>query len=436
MDTERRAFEWCQSDSTMMVSPAFVTVSPVLSVTGAAIGTFKRVPSSTLRQGSWFHGNSVSTPGRRYGRVSVNCLPMTMKKDSSSRSQKPARGFGSSQSSESPSETSSSTSSAPAPSSPPKSRPKWMGFSLADLPPPFRYRGPLRPGDLSPRREVPKGIRKPDYWRDGIPKGKVPRFAWDINTLNEDEISKMRVSGRMAREILDIAGRMVKPGVTTDEIDEVVHNEIIKRNAYPSPLNYNGFPKSCCTSINEVVCHGIPSSTALVDGDIINIDITVYYNGFHGDCSETFLVGNVDARGRELVRVTYECLDRAIEACGPGVAVKEIGGVIEEHATKFGFTVVRNFCGHGVNSVFHTTPNVVHFKNEEPAGVLKPGTTFTIEPMINEGTLKNVTWPDGWTATTADGKRSAQFEHTLLITEDGVERLTGKIESSPKFFWE
>lgn len=309
------------------------------------------------------------------------------------------------------------------------------GFGIEQLPR-FKFTGDLRPGILTPTRTVPDNIRKPDYWKDGRPKGKVPRFAWDIVTLSAGDIEKMRVSCRLAREVLDIAGQMVKVGALTDEIDAVVHEEIIKRNAYPSPLNYNGFPKSCCTSINEVVCHGIPSDTALVDGDIINIDITLYHDGFHGDCSETFLVGDVNEKGRKLARVTHECLELAIAACGPGFLVNQIGGVIEEHASKHGFSVVRNFCGHGVNSVFHTTPNVVHFKNNEPAGVLKPGTTFTIEPMINEGTHKNIMWPDNWTATTMDGKRSAQYEHTLLVTEHGVEKLTGKIESSPKYFWE
>lgn len=302
--------------------------------------------------------------------------------------------------------------------------------------PQFQFTGKLRPGIVSEMRKVPEEIPRPDYWKDGRPKARQPRFPWEITTLSDEEIARMRVSGRLAREVLDIAGRMVRPGVLTDEIDITVHEEIIKRGAYPSPLNYNKFPKSCCTSINEVVCHGIPDTTALVDGDIVNIDVTLYFNGFHGDCSETYLVGNVDENGQKLVKTTYECLERAIAICKPGLAVKKIGGVIEEHATKHGLSVVRNFCGHGVNSVFHTTPNVVHYKNNDPAGILKAGTTFTIEPMINEGSAKNVIWPDDWTATTIDGKRSAQFEHTLLITETGVEKLTGKIETSPKFFWE
>ncbi|CAN8066719.1 unnamed protein product [Agarophyton chilense] len=309
------------------------------------------------------------------------------------------------------------------------------GFSVEQIPR-FKFTGKLRPGMVLKRRPVPSEIQRPNYWKDGKPKAKLPRFATEIQSLTEAEVDKMRVSCRMAREILDIAGQMIEPGIVTDQIDAVVHEETVKRGAYPSPLNYNGFPKSCCTSINEVVCHGIPDTTALVNGDIINVDVTVYYDGYHGDCSETFLVGDVDERGKKLVRVTHECLEKAIEICKPGLPVKRIGGVIEEHAKRHGFTVVRNFCGHGVNSIFHTTPHVMHFKNNDPAGILQPGVTFTIEPMINEGTHRNVTWPDDWTTTTLDGKRSAQFEHTLLITDEGVERLTQKLASSPKYFWE
>lgn len=316
-----------------------------------------------------------------------------------------------------------------------KERSGGRGFSLRQVPR-FKFTGKLRPGVVGDKREVPAEIPRPDYAKDGIPKAKQPKFPWDIEVKSPEAIAKMRVAGRIAREVLDAAGRMVEPGVFTDEIDAVVHAETIARGAYPSPLNYNKFPKSCCTSVNEVVCHGIPDSTALVNGDIINVDVTVFFDGFHGDCSEMFLVGEVDEAGKRLVRTTYECLERAIAICKPEVAVKKIGGVIEEHAKAAGLSVVRNFCGHGVGSVFHTTPNIMHYKNNEPAGIMKAGVTFTIEPMINEGTAKNVTWPDEWTATTLDGKRSAQYEHTLLITETGVEKLTGKIESSPKYFWE
>jgi methionyl aminopeptidase len=310
-----------------------------------------------------------------------------------------------------------------------------VGFGRP-LPGTFRYTGRLRPTVLTPPRLVPEEIARPDYAKDGKPKNKHPKFPWVIETKTEEEIAKMRVSGRLAREVLDIAGLAVQAGVTTDEIDEIVHAATIERGAYPSPLYYHEFPKSCCTSVNEIVCHGIPDGTILVDGDIINVDVTVYYDGYHGDCSETYVVGNVDEAGKKLVRTTYECLERAMSLCKPDVPIKRIGGVIEEHAVANGLTVVRNFCGHGIGSVFHTTPNVVHYKNDDPAGLMKPGITFTIEPMVNEGVAKNVTWPDDWTAATADGKRSAQFEHTLLITDNGVEVLTAKLPDSPRFFWE
>lgn len=314
-------------------------------------------------------------------------------------------------------------------------RPAGRGFGLSQMTS-FNFTGPLRPGVVSPKRNVPEKIQRPNYAKSGVPRDRVPRVPWDIEVKDAATIERMRVAGRLAREVLDAAGRAVKVGVTTDEIDAVAHAETIARGAYPSPLNYNKFPKSCCTSINEVVCHGIPDNTVLVDGDIVNVDITVFYDGVHGDCSEMFLVGNVDEDGRRLVRTTYECLQSAIAICGSGVAIKHIGTPIERTATAAGFSVVRNFCGHGIGEVFHTTPNVIHCANNEPAGIMQAGMTFTIEPMINEGTHKNVTWPDDWTCTTLDGKRSAQFEHTLLITKNGVEALTGKIETSPKFFWE
>lgn len=309
------------------------------------------------------------------------------------------------------------------------------GFTVRRVPG-FKYHGKQRPGKLSPPRVVPETIPRPDYVSDGIPKGRVPRFPWDIEVKTAEEVEAMRYAGRVAREVLDAAGRAVGVGVATDEIDEVVHEESIKRGGYPSPLRYNGFPKSCCTSVNEVICHGIPDSNKLKDGDIVNVDVTVYVGGFHGDCSEMFLVGNVDDEGKRLVKTTWECMEKGIEICKPGVKVKQIGSVIEDFAKSQGFSVVRGFCGHGIGSIFHTTPNVMHYRNNEPAGKMKPGITFTIEPMINEGKLDSTMWPDDWTATTVDGKRSAQFEHTILITENGAERLTGKIESSPKYFWE
>ena len=310
----------------------------------------------------------------------------------------------------------------------------------------FEYTGSVRPGKLSPRRVVPRdtGITFPDYAKDGIPKAVNPLFPWLIEVKTEEEIGKMRAAGRAAREVLDIAGKLVSQasgvGLTTDEIDAVVHEETIKRGGYPSPLNYHGFPKSCCTSVNEIICHGIPDDRKLQQGELINIDITVYLDGYHGDCSEMFVVGGDDCcddAGKELIQVTYDCWLSAMNTCKPGNDYKDIGAIIEDYVTDKGFTTVRNFCGHGIGSVFHSTPNILHYRNNEPAGQMAYGHTFTVEPMICEGTNKHVSWPDEWTAATADGKRTAQFEHTLLVTHEGVEPLTGKIEgSSILHFWE
>lgn len=302
----------------------------------------------------------------------------------------------------------------------------------------FPYSGSIRPGKQSPKRIVPNdtGITFPDYALDSIPKATPPLLPWMIDVKTEEEIVKMRAAGRAAREVLDAAGRVAKVGVTTDEIDALVHEETLKRGAYPSPLNYHGFPKSCCTSVNEIICHGIPDDRKLQDGDIINIDITVYLDGYHGDCSEMFVIGDVDDDAKELLQATYDCWVSAMNMVKPGRDYKDIGGIIEDYVTPKGFTTVRNFCGHGIGSVFHSTPNILHYRNNEPAGEMAYGHTFTIEPMICEGVAKHVSWPDEWTAATADGKRTAQFEHTLLVTHDGVEPLTGKLPTSPVQFWE
>ncbi|EKX31306.1 hypothetical protein GUITHDRAFT_156633 [Guillardia theta CCMP2712] len=301
----------------------------------------------------------------------------------------------------------------------------------------FKYTGTQRPSRLSPPRQIPDNIMKPDYAEDGTPKARQLGMPWDIPVNSPEDIEGVRAASRAAREVLDIAGAAVKPGMTTDEIDALVHEETIKRGCYPSPLNYNGFPKSVCTSINEVICHGIPcTNTRLKEGDIINIDVTCYLNGYHGDCSETFCVGEVDDAGKKLVKVTYDAWQAAIKICKPGVPYSQIGGVIDDIVTKEGFTSTRNFCGHGVGKIFHSNPTVLHYKNKQNNGVMAPGHIFTIEPMINEGGVQNMMWKDNWTATTRDGKRSAQFEHTLLITKDGVEALTAKTENSPRYWWE
>ena len=307
----------------------------------------------------------------------------------------------------------------------------YMGFGVDT----FRYTGKVRPGTKSPTRKIPTSIVRPDYADDGRPKARGGLLPWQVEKKTPKDIEGMRVAGRIAREVLDAAGAMVAPGVTTDAIDALVTEESIKRGAYPSPLNYHRFPKSCCTSVNEVICHGIPDSSVLNDGDIVNIDITCYYGGYHGDCSEMFLVGEVDEAGKQLVRVTYECWQAAIDYCQPGRPFNGIGKAIAEYIEPYGYSSVREFCGHGIGSVFHTNPNILHYKNNEP-GKMEVGHVFTIEPMICEGTADHVMWNDDWTATTKDGGRSAQFEHTLLITPTGAEPLTGRLPTSNPFYWE
>jgi methionyl aminopeptidase len=242
----------------------------------------------------------------------------------------------------------------------------------------------------------------------------------------------MRLAGRAAREVLEIVKAAVTPGITTDELDAIAHEAYLERGGYPSPLNYHGFPKSICTSVNEVICHGIPDSRPLEEGDIVNVDITIYLDGVHGDCSETVLVGQVDNDARRLVRVAYECMMKGIEAVRPGSRVRDIGRAIEDHATKHRFSVVQAFVGHGIGEDFHTEPQVAHYYDARFTAVLRPGMTFTIEPMINEGVWQHRQWSDNWTAVTADLKLSAQFEHTLLLTEDGPELLT-RADQEPEF---
>jgi len=314
---------------------------------------------------------------------------------------------------------------------------RMSGFGFAKTSGKKNAPGLQKPSVPSAKRVVPPEIMLPDYALDGNPKAKPPIMPWDIHVNSPEEIAGIRKAARAAREVLDLAGQAAKVGVTTDEIDELVHTETIKRGGYPSPLNYCGFPKSVCTSINEVVCHGIPcTKTTFKNGDIVNIDVTVYLDGFHGDCSETFCVGECDEEAKRLIKTTYQAWQSAIAICKPGVPYSEIGGVIDDIVQAQGYTSTRNFCGHGVGAVFHTNPTILHFKNKQNNGVMKEGHIFTIEPMVNEGVAQNVMWKDNWTATTRDNKRSAQFEHTLLITKDGVEALTAKTETSPKFFWE
>jgi methionyl aminopeptidase len=226
--------------------------------------------------------------------------------------------------------------------------------------------------------------------------------------------------------VLRVTGEAVRVGITTDALDQIAHDETLRLGGYPSPLNYRGFPKSLCTSVNEVICHGIPDARPLEDGDIVNLDVTVFLDGMHGDCSATFLVGEVDPGGRKLVLVARECLERGIGAVRPGRPISDIGKAIEAHASRHGYGVVRAYCGHGIGESFHTALQVPHHYDPSVKRVMEPGMTFTVEPMITEGTWQDLLWDDGWTAVTADGKRSAQFEHTLVVTTDGAEILTAE----------
>jgi len=296
-----------------------------------------------------------------------------------------------------------------------------------------KYSGRLRPGKRVPPRAVPPHIARPDYADDGVPKhGRL-----SIDAKTGALADAMREASRISREVLDCAVAAARAGVTTDEIDAVVHAEAIARGAYPSPLGYRGFPKASAISLNEVICHGIPDDTALRDGDILNIDVSCFYGGVHGDLSEMVLVGHVDEPAKALVKATHDAWRAAIGSCGPGVPYAHIGRVIEEHIEPLGYSIVKQFCGHGIGRVFHEPPNVLHYKTAlGSSAVMEVGHCFTIEPMINEGSDGCLEWTDGWTVTTRDGKRSAQFEHTLLVTDDGVDVLTERTAASQAFWWE
>ena len=266
---------------------------------------------------------------------------------------------------------------------------------------------------------VPAHIPRPPYAETGM---SVP---WDDTPQVHDAegLARMRAAGRLAARVVNAAGALVKPGVQTDFIDRQVHQMVVDAGAYPSPLNYGKFPKSVCTSVNECICHGIPDSRELREGDIINIDVTVFLDGYHGDTSRMFYVGEVADEARRLVECTTEALYSAIAVCGPDVPYKRIGAAIQRVADEGGYGVVKTFVGHGLGTVFHCSPTILHHRNNDPGKMLL-GQTFTIEPMLTVGSTRAKYWKDNWTAVTSDGSLSAQREHSLLITPDGAEILT------------
>ncbi|WP_406281716.1 type I methionyl aminopeptidase [Embleya sp. NBC_00896] len=277
----------------------------------------------------------------------------------------------------------------------------------------------LVPGKATPIRSVPADIPRPEYVGKPAPTPYTGPEVQDAET-----IERMRVAGRIAAGAMEAAAAHIAPGVTTDELDKVAHEYVLDHNAYPSCLGYRGFPKTICTSINEVICHGIPDSTRLSDGDIVNIDVTVFIGGVHGDTDATYLVGDVDEESKLLVERTREALNRGIKAVRPGRQINVIGRVIESYAKRFGYGVVRDFTGHGINSSFHSGLIIPHYDDPRATTVMEPGMTFTIEPMLTLGTYDYDMWDDGWTVVTQDRKRTAQFEHTLVVTDSGAEVLT------------
>jgi methionyl aminopeptidase len=279
--------------------------------------------------------------------------------------------------------------------------------------------GLLIPGRLSPAPPVPASNARPQYGGRPAPS---PNAGGDRYT--PDEVERIRAAGRVAAGAIEAAAVAIRPGVTTDELDRIAHEYVVAHGAYPSTLGYRGYPKSCCTSVNEVICHGIPDDTVLEEGDLVNLDVTAYLDGMHGDLNATFLVGEADEEVRLLVERTREALARGIRAVAPGRQVNVIGRAIESYAKRFGYGVVRDYTGHGVGRAFHTGLVIPHFDDPNATTVLEPGMVFTIEPMLTLGTADWDLWDDDWTVVTRDRSLTAQFEHTLVVTERGAEILT------------
>lgn len=277
----------------------------------------------------------------------------------------------------------------------------------------------LKPGTVGPEREVPAHIPRPPY----AANYDNPGWTNAVEVHDEEGLKKMRAACKLAAQVLQHAGTRVKPGVRTDEIDAEVHKMIVEAGAYPSPLRYGKFPKSVCTSVNECVCHGIPDSRPLVDGDIVNIDVTVYLNGYHGDTSSMFFCGEVSEKAKRLCQATKEAMEAGIQECRPGAPVKKIGAACSRVAEQYKLSVVAEFCGHGVGKIFHASPVIQHTRNNV-GDKMKTWQTFTIEPILCTGSPRNSIWADDWTCVTRDGSLAAQYEHTILVTPDGAEVLT------------
>ncbi len=278
---------------------------------------------------------------------------------------------------------------------------------------------PVTPHTITPQRDVPRSIPRPEYVGRPAPK----RYTGS-HVQPAEVIEKMRVAGRIAAEAMYEAAKAIAPGVTTDALDTVAHEYMLDHGAYPSALGYRGFPKSICTSVNEVVCHGIPDLRPLEDGDLVKIDVTAFKDGVHGDNCGTFYCGDVDEESRLLTERTQEALNRAIKAVRPGRPISVIGRVIESYAKRFGYGVVRDYTGHGVHTTFHSGLVILHYDEPRMDTVMQPGMTFTIEPMLTLGTHETNQWDDDWTVVTTDGSRVAQWEHSLVVTETGAEVLT------------
>jgi methionyl aminopeptidase len=279
--------------------------------------------------------------------------------------------------------------------------------------------GHLTAGNLSGRLAVPDDIKAPEYvWKP------VPAKFTGTDVWQPEQVEKIRAAGKIAAGAIALAGANATPGVTTDHLDRLVHEYVLDHGAYPSTLGYRNYPKSCCTSVNEVICHGIPDDTVLEDGDIVNVDVTAYLQGFHGDSNQTFAVGQVSQEVTDLIDRTREALNRGLMAVKPGREVNVIGRAIESYAKRFNYGVVRDFTGHGIGEAFHSGLVIPHYDTDRYSDEMKVGMVFTIEPMLTLGSYQWNMWDDGWTVTTRDKSITAQFEHTLVVTEDGYDILT------------